>query len=417
MALAVTITVLAPKPTSTSWPKAASTSELKTTNRGRHCQQDKIKNNSLSAARRDKARVQRPALTSPRLANTTQPWPTQSWPAVNRRLTTTLPHSPTLHHHHQVAGAKVASPVHRRPGTPLSSAPCANLSLSIFSRYFPPLDDMDRTVVILGSFVGVDILSLSENSRYEFHPPSDDDAWKGGQTQDPTPPFLSLAVGEHLFDPLGWVIGSGSDPDKCDLQISDTNQTGISRRHLRLDIHPVTHCPRITVLSTKSVKVLMDDTDALTCLPHEPRQLFRPATLGLGAVTFRAWTPSRTYAQTTAYEKWAGEFSSGLLGAVPRYIPSIEDYPETGEYDVRFGSDGAVYVDGRRHESKGASASVMLVKEMRSGKFFGAKVPHFNIHDSHDVARKRWEDLGMEYKYILELDHVRTIFNLPSNRC
>lgn len=76
-----------------------------------------------------------------------------------------------------------------------------------------------------------------------------------------------------------------------------------------------------------------------------------------------------------------------------------------------------MYVDERRHESKGASASVMLVKEMRSGKFFGAKVPQFNIHDSHDVARKRWEDLGMEYKYMLELDHVRTIFNLPSNRC
>lgn len=247
---------------------------------------------------------------------------------------------------------------------------------------------MDKIVVILGSFVGVDILSLSENTRYEFHPPSDDDAWKGGQTQDPTPPFLSLEVGERLFDPLGWVIGSDSNPDKCDLQIAETNQTGISRRQLRLDIDPDTHCPRITVLSTKSIQVLTDGADARRCGPPELMVLLAPATLDLGAVTFRAWAPSRTYAQTTAYEKWAGEFSSGLLGAVPRYIPSIGDYPETGEYDVRFGSDGAVYVDEWRRESKGASASVMLVKEMRSGKFFGAKVPHFNIHDNHDVARK-----------------------------
>lgn len=276
---------------------------------------------------------------------------------------------------------------------------------------------MDKIVVILGSFVGVDILSLSENSRYEFHPPSDDDAWKGGQTQDLTPPYLSLTVGEHLFDPFGWVVGSDGDPDKCDLQISETNQTGISRRHLRLDIDPDTHCPRITVLSPKSIEMLVDGKDARTCRPHKPRELPGPATLDLGAVTFRAWAPSRTYAQTIAYEKWAGEFSRDLLGAVPRYIPSIQSYPETGECEIRYGRDGAVYVDESKRESKGASASVMMVRDSKTGKAFGAKVPHFNIHDSHDVARKRWEDLGMEYKYILELDHVRTSSSPPSNRC
>lgn len=276
---------------------------------------------------------------------------------------------------------------------------------------------MDKTVVILGSFVGVDILSLSENSRYEFHPPSDDDAWKGGQTQDPTPPFLSLEVGEHLFDPLGWVIGSDNNSDKCDLQISETNQTGISRRQLRLDIDPETYCPRITVLSTKSIQVLMDGADARRCGAPEPMVLLAPATLDLGAVTFRAWAPSRTYAQSIAYEKWAGEFSSGLLGAVPRYIPSIQSYPETGEHAIRYGRDGAVYVDESRRESKGASASVMMVRDNKTGNVFGAKVPHFNIHNSHDVARKRWEDLGKEYKYILELDHVRKPSNLPLNLC
>ncbi|OAA34203.1 Calcium/calmodulin-dependent protein kinase type IV [Metarhizium rileyi] len=111
--------------------------------------------------------------------------------------------------------------------------------------------DLSKVVVILGSFVGVnDILKLSENSRYEFRPPTGnaDTSWKGGQPreQELNRPFLALTIGEHLYDPRGWVLGSDRDSDECDLQLAETNQMGISRRFIRIDISPATHNLRVT---------------------------------------------------------------------------------------------------------------------------------------------------------------------------
>ncbi|TWU70533.1 hypothetical protein ED733_000309 [Metarhizium rileyi] len=144
-------------------------------------------------------------------------------------------------------------------------------------------------VVILGSFVGVnDILKLSENSRYEFRPSTGnaDTSWKGGQPreQELNRPFLALTIGEHLYDPRGWVLGSDRDSDECDLQLAETNQMGISRRFIRIDISPATHNLRVT----------------------DSAKFTSPITIDHGA---------------------ARKFSEDILRAVPKFIPSIKKLP------------------------------------------------------------------------------------------
>ena len=70
--------------------------------------------------------------------------------------------------------------------------------------------DPANIVLILGSFDGApNILELSENSRYEFAPPSSDidpqANWKGGQPEQQKleAPFFHLKFGEHLYSPEG----------------------------------------------------------------------------------------------------------------------------------------------------------------------------------------------------------------------
>ena len=273
--------------------------------------------------------------------------------------------------------------------------------------------DLSSVVLILGSFVGVDnILKLSDNSRYEFLPRDEDtdESWKGGQAgeQMPRPPFLCLRIGEHLFDPQGWVLGSHDDSDQCDLQLAENNQTGISRRSIRLDISPVTHYPRVTALTDKRISIELGNR-SFRCRPDEPIELLCPATVDLGAVSFRAWAPERTAAEAREYGKLARAFSQDILSALPKYIPSIKSHPETEPHNVRYGRNGAVYVGGWRVESKGMHASVMMVKDRKTGRTFGAKEPYYRTTDNPDIARKRFETLQKEYKYIMQLDHVSRI--------
>lgn len=91
--------------------------------------------------------------------------------------------------------------------------------------------DLADVVLFLGSFTGVDdIVCLSDNKRYQFIPPTTGTRWKGDNSKEKhIDTILCLTFGEHLFSPEGWVIGSSSDSDVCDLQFAKDNQTGISR--------------------------------------------------------------------------------------------------------------------------------------------------------------------------------------------
>lgn len=283
--------------------------------------------------------------------------------------------------------------------------------------------DLANIVLILGSFKGAsNILELSENSRYEFTPPGSDvdpqANWKGGQSeqQELKAPFLCLTFGEHLYSPEGWVAGSSADTDACDLQLAKNNQAGISRRYFIIDIDPNTGDPRMTVLSTKTLR-LIDGDHVVVRGQGESLQISRPVTMDLGAVSFRAWRPKLTPTQVRLYRKRALNFSRELMDSMPKYFPSLESQPDTVTSNVRYGMNNAVYVN-TGVETKGMSASVMMVEERTSGEIFGAKEPYYSINDDHGTVRKRWEELNREFKNIIKLDHVsgrRLIHALPSN--
>ena len=63
-------------------------------------------------------------------------------------------------------------------------------------------------------------------------------------------------------------VGSPSDSDKCDRQLTQDNTTVISRRFFRFDIDPATYNPRVTVLSNNSIRIY-DGDKMLTCHPGD----------------------------------------------------------------------------------------------------------------------------------------------------
>jgi serine/threonine protein kinase len=148
-----------------------------------------------------------------------------------------------------------------------------------------------------------------------------------------------------------------------------------------------------------------DGDRVLICEPGKSFSFSHPVTIDLGAVTFRAWPPKRTPSQLRAYKIKARGFSAAILCAVPKPIPSIKSQPETATHNVRYGRNDAVYVN-EGIESKGASATVMMVKDRTTGNIFGAKEPYYRTSDDPDVARERFETLRREYEAIMRLDHV-----------
>ncbi|KAH7307954.1 kinase-like domain-containing protein [Stachybotrys elegans] len=268
--------------------------------------------------------------------------------------------------------------------------------------------DLSKVVLILGSFTGADgILTFSDNSRYQFQPPNKDAdrQWMGCQSEEPKPPLFYLAMGEHMFDPSGWVLGSDPDSDKCDLQIAESNRTGISRRLLKIDVSPGTHSPRIALIPDRKGLYIKDGARTLI-LSREAVEFSRPVDVELGAVSFRAWPPLRTDSQKRQHRKLARSFSEDVLRAIPKYIPSIRSLPETLTHNTRYGKDGAVYVnESGGLEGRGAHASVMKVTDRVTGKIYGAKEPYYKSSDDHDAARKRLEALRKEYENISKLDH------------
>ncbi|KAK2590479.1 hypothetical protein QQS21_011839 [Conoideocrella luteorostrata] len=273
--------------------------------------------------------------------------------------------------------------------------------------------DFSKVVLILGNFVGADgILDWSDNSRFHFNPSANTAgmSWKGGQSneQELKPPFLRLVMGEDLFDPAGWVLGSHHDSDICDLQIAKTNQTGISRQACRVDISPHTHRPRVTRLSDRAIRIHGQAT--IPVKRGLPQELQGPVIIDLGAVKFRAWTPERTAAETARYKERARSYSKDIMGSLPKRLPSILSHDETSAEYVRYGANNAVYVvEGQGMQGKGAHASVMKVKNVSTGEFFGAKEPFYKISDNADTARKRFEALRMEYMHIKHLDHPHIV--------
>lgn len=271
--------------------------------------------------------------------------------------------------------------------------------------------DLANVVLILGSFTGVpDLLDLSENARYEFTPPNNgtdlNEDWKRTDLElKPTPPFAALCFGEHLYTPQGWVVGSSNDADACDLRLAETNKTGISRRHFIIDIHPNTLNPRLTVLSTGTVRMIGKGRTMILG-SGDSLEIPEMVTVDLGAVSFKAWRPKLSVGEQKRYKTGARRFCQHAVAALPKYFPPLSSPPETITSNVRCGRDGAVYVNKGMFTGKGRTASVMMVEERASGELFGAKEPYYKANDDPGRVRTRWEDLKREYENIIKLEHV-----------
>ncbi|KAM3449792.1 hypothetical protein MY3296_006666 [Beauveria thailandica] len=246
----------------------------------------------------------------------------------------------------------------------------------------------------------------TECRQFEFTPPMTDSAWKGDQSneQELKPPFLCFRIRENMFDPKGWILGSHGDSDLSDLQIANTKSTGISRQACRIDISPRTHEPRVTQLSDR--QLCIHGPSLIRCKPGTPQVLADHSIIDFGAVKFRVWTPIRTATETSQYKAKAREYSKDIMQSIPKRLPSLQARTKTSADLVRYGMNGAVYVvHGHGMQGKGAHASVIKVKNVGTGKIFGAKEPYFKISDNADTARQRFEALRMEYNHIKHLDH------------
>ncbi|OAA65115.1 Calcium/calmodulin-dependent protein kinase type IV [Akanthomyces lecanii RCEF 1005] len=302
------------------------------------------------------------------------------------------------------------------PPRTIITPPAFDPQLSIICIYLAKMTssgtiDYSNVVLILGNFDGADeILDWSDNSRFKFTPPVAGCSWRGDQPseQELKAPFLCLKIGENLFDPRGWILGSHGDSDACDLQLATTNQSGISRLACRIDIDPKTHKPRVTQLSNRPFHIY--GPSLLRCQPGVPQVLPSPATMNFGAVHFRVWTPKRTATEASQYRTKARKYSEDIMGSIPKPLPSLPSHKKTSADSVRFGADGAVYVvDGHGTHGRGAHASVMKVKKIGTGEYFGAKEPYFKISDNPDIARDRFETLRTEYNHIKRLDHPHIV--------
>lgn len=103
----------------------------------------------------------------------------------------------------------------------------------------------------------------------------------------------------------------------------------------------------------------------------------------------------------------ARKYSEDIIGSIPKPLPPLPSHKKTSAESVRSGTDGAVYVVNRQGMyGRGIHASVMRVKKIGTGEYFGAKELYFKISDNADVARHRFEVLRTEYNHIKRLDHV-----------
>ncbi|SPJ75439.1 uncharacterized protein FTOL_05170 [Fusarium torulosum] len=271
--------------------------------------------------------------------------------------------------------------------------------------------DLANVVLFLGSFTGVDdIVALSENKRYQFWPPVTCTRWKGRRpAEEPIGPFLCLKFEDHLFSPEGWVFGSLPDPDKCDLQLSKDNSTGISRRHFRIDTDPTTRFPRLTVLSASGTVRIVDQSRKLSLARDKSTEISRMVKIDLGAVSFLVWRPDLNQAEQRRYDGRALKWSREAVAAVPTYFPALNSQPETASSNIRYGKNNAVYVNLGGVEGRGMTASVMQVEERTSRRVYGAKEPYFKVSDDFGKVRSRLEGLKREFDNVVKLKHPHIV--------
>ena len=276
------------------------------------------------------------------------------------------------------------------------------------------MTDLSRYVLILGNFTSLrNVAQLSENYRYIFSPPKDNDNWKGAMLGEVHEPFLALEFEKDMYTPDGWMIGSSDDTDRCDIQIAMVgDKSGISRQHLRIDLDVESKCPRLTQFTARNplaVTVHEKDGDRKLLLTQKKSVKIdtqAPITVNFGTSSFQAWRPILTSPeQIRIYRQRLEKHFKNYFDTMPIF-PSTKPLSGTETLLVRFGQDGAVYK--REAElGKGTHGTVFRVVEATSGETYAAKEPYFKASDSGATLVNRYKRLEAEYDKLIELKHVR----------
>ena len=183
------------------------------------------------------------------------------------------------------------------------------------------------------------------------------------------------------------------------------NETGVSRRHIRIDISPVLFCPRLTVLSRNAVRVHIGARTVILEQGHS-LDVVSLVTINLGEITFKTWRPILWPKDEQCYRQNAERFSNDFLDGLRKFPVKLDD-TGASTFNLRFGENDTVYkMENSGPASTGSFASVIKVKELRSQKIFAAKVPHFKSSDPPSIVRHRWEFLTEEFHKIVKLQHV-----------
>ncbi|KAI1345658.1 kinase-like domain-containing protein [Xylaria sp. FL0043] len=278
--------------------------------------------------------------------------------------------------------------------------------------------DLSRYALILGNFINLpDVAKLSENARYLFVPPKGDDNWKGGLSGDVCGPFLALEIGEHMYSAEGWMIGSSSNTDLCDIQVAVAgDKSGISRRHLRIDIDVRSKSPRVNIFTDRSsVRIIIHEKNGDRQRVLAPRKAFTltefvPITVDFGTSHFQAWRPILgSPGEKTRYLQRVEKHFKEYMDSVPT-IPSIRSVSGAETMAVRFGQDGGVYQrDTMGNLGKGSNATVYRVVDVTSGEVYAAKEPYYKSSDPASKVAERFQDLKAEYKKLVELKHPNIV--------
>lgn len=283
--------------------------------------------------------------------------------------------------------------------------------------------DLSNIVLLFTAVQGMsEVLSLSDNRRFLIKPPkhSHEDFWREGHGRPHPTSAFALSFGQHIFSPQGWVFGSSSDTDVCDFQLTDGAQTTVSRRHFRVDIEPHSHRPRLTLLSSNPIQVHVEDErrKRKPVIPLDQGanlELKDVVVIDLGEVQLRAWQPKLSAQETMRYKKNAEQFSVDYMDSILR-LPLNLRTQGTSTFTMRFGSKGACYkVDDTGTGRAGSFASVSRLKDIRTGKVYAAKVPHFRTKDAPSRSQARWETLKAEFDKISSLHHVSAARSLHSS--
>lgn len=275
-------------------------------------------------------------------------------------------------------------------------------------------ESLSDVVLLFGNITGTEgVEKLSENTRYLFIPPSSNEGdhhesprWKRHLIDELDGPIFAFRFGKDMESPLGWNLGSSEDLDQCDFQIVSREAKYTSKKHIRINIAPDTFCPRLTNLSRNPVRIYVGGRPIALEQGQQPIEILRSVEVKVGDVSLCMWRATLTTKEESVFRRNAEQFSREYLDAMP--VPcayAVKSGAST--YNLRFGVDGTEYrQENAQPVSAGAFASVLKVRNMRTGTIYAAKMPHFRTTDMASTAQKRLESLRTEYDKIVRLDHV-----------